>query len=1064
MSDPSSSTMKRPRASSRDSSTNLQHDDYTVAWISALPLEMTAAEAMLDASHDPLPRHRRDGNCYTLGSINGHNVVMACLPKDQYGTNNAATVVTHLIRSFPNIQHCLMVGIGGGAPGSVDVRLGDVVVSTKVLQYDLGKALPNQFQRSACPISPSSSLLTVVSKLKASQGGYTNHFLTILRDSAAKLRHYVHPNLPDRLFQSDYNHPETSGSCDDCDQTKLVHRDARLNLDPVIHFGQIASGNQVIKDAHTRDSLSKDLKCICFEMEAAGIIGSSPCLAICGICDYSDSHKNKKWQEYAALTAAAYAKDLLLAMAPQLPTSSKRRKTQESETLDTEAGRCLKALFVTDPAQDREDILDAKGKICPGTCEWVLTTEEFKTWEQNPPYLLWISAPPGVGKTFLSIYLSTHFEAVSDKQSDAKAIYFFCDNKNDTRNTAVNILRGLIYRMIILESELIEVIRPVWNQRSSQLFESKSFGVLWKVFEEMIENSKFRTVYCVIDALDECEPGSLRQLLTKFEQLSDPDNTSPKKVRLVCLSRRFPERIPESLDLFTKIELDMMPAGKADVERFIAERVSTLARKKRMTGRLKARVEEAFQRKSEGTFLWVSFMAQDLEQKRLQEIEMSLNGLPAGLDAIYDRILSQIDRSNWDTVKRMLEWILVATRPLRVPELCDAAGVTPTEFLTRGEVCRELIKSCGHLLQITEGEPLFVGGQDSWADEKRPWRSAHEVKTLSNMFWSLSVTFLHQSAKDYYIRTIDPERNEGDSALLARLHGSVADQLTRSFCHISCAPPKETYYLTADRPLALYMTTSWHLHLGEADDIGEVIKQNSSFFCEASQSRMTYGMLMQEDNSRFQFYDSFDDSVAPLLHLASFLNVENLVKWCLDDEQQTDINELWGDERHTPLQVAIAAGNQNIINILLDANADVLVKDNSDENALFHAVRTGRIDIFHRISQQNECKRWIAQEARNPQSGIMQEAIRVRNEEACRCLVEEFKWDVNLPRDNEPIYAAIRMGHFELAQLFASEWHARFDNFKVLEAICQCSSSFVDKLKSLLLVFPNVVIDINAKN
>jgi hypothetical protein len=35
-----------------------------------------------------------------------------------------------------------------------------------------------------------------------------------------------------------------------------------------------------------------------------------------GICDYSDTHKNKEWHGYAAMVAAAYAKDLLYQMAP----------------------------------------------------------------------------------------------------------------------------------------------------------------------------------------------------------------------------------------------------------------------------------------------------------------------------------------------------------------------------------------------------------------------------------------------------------------------------------------------------------------------------------------------------------------------------------------------------------------------------------------------------------------------------------------------------------------------------------------------------------------------------
>ena len=33
-----------------------------------------------------------------------------------------------------------------------------------------------------------------------------------------------------------------------------------------------------------------------------------------GICDYADSHKNKRWQPYAAGVAAAYAKEVLSAI------------------------------------------------------------------------------------------------------------------------------------------------------------------------------------------------------------------------------------------------------------------------------------------------------------------------------------------------------------------------------------------------------------------------------------------------------------------------------------------------------------------------------------------------------------------------------------------------------------------------------------------------------------------------------------------------------------------------------------------------------------------------------
>ena len=66
-----------------------------------------------------------------------------------------------------------------------------------------------------------------------------------------------------------------------------------------------------MKSAETRDKLGREHNVLCFEMEGAGIMNNLPCLIIRGICDYADSHKNRRWQNYAAATAAAYAKLLL---------------------------------------------------------------------------------------------------------------------------------------------------------------------------------------------------------------------------------------------------------------------------------------------------------------------------------------------------------------------------------------------------------------------------------------------------------------------------------------------------------------------------------------------------------------------------------------------------------------------------------------------------------------------------------------------------------------------------------------------------------------------------------
>ncbi|KAL5359317.1 nucleoside phosphorylase domain-containing protein [Aspergillus floccosus] len=115
-----------------------------------------------------------------------------------------------------------------------------------------------------------------------------------------------------RLFSADHDQLASALTCDTCDPSKCIpHKPRNINT-PVVHYGLIASGNQVMKHGPTRDRLAKELGIICFEMEAAGLIDNFPCLVIRGICDYADSHKNKTWQKYAAAVAAAYAKDLLV--------------------------------------------------------------------------------------------------------------------------------------------------------------------------------------------------------------------------------------------------------------------------------------------------------------------------------------------------------------------------------------------------------------------------------------------------------------------------------------------------------------------------------------------------------------------------------------------------------------------------------------------------------------------------------------------------------------------------------------------------------------------------------
>lgn len=310
-------------------------ESYTIGWIAALSIERAAAVAQLDERHEApadFEQHASDMNSYTWGCIGKHNVVIASLPAGMYGTTAAARTTSNLLASLPSIKIGLLVGIGSGIPRhrDQDVRLGDVVVSQPegttggVVQYDLGKArLNGKWEPEGMLNRPPLVLLSALAALKAEHEMAAPRIPDLLETMWTRMPHmkkprgkepaYTHQGVEnDRLFSSTYNHIE-GPTCDKCDTAGEIQRDKRDTVDPDIHYGVIASGNTLVKDASIRDKIAESAgsECFCVEMEAAGLMDHFPCLVIKGICDYADSHKNGRWHRYASATAAAYAKELL---------------------------------------------------------------------------------------------------------------------------------------------------------------------------------------------------------------------------------------------------------------------------------------------------------------------------------------------------------------------------------------------------------------------------------------------------------------------------------------------------------------------------------------------------------------------------------------------------------------------------------------------------------------------------------------------------------------------------------------------------------------------------------
>ena len=339
-------------------------DEFEIAIICALPIEWNAVEALLEADYEEgeLSYRKKDGdrNAYTTGWLGNQHVVLVYMPS--MGMVPATAVATQLRSSFRNIKVGFLVGICGGTPktpAGEEIVLGDVIISASVIQVDFGQQYPLQRQAEdnlgranheiRAFIGKMSGYLTSA-RLKAKTNTYSSEICSRKKFSKS----YPGPEK-DQLHQADFVHKHwklgfcsicdrckepgdevceeaLTASCTElgCDGTTLVERtrlrdamrtglsdnqpltaEMREAQQPCIHFGRMACSNQVRKSGQDRDRIAAQEGVIGFEMESAGLWDYIPTIVIKSVCDYADSHKDKRWQLYAARTAAACTKAML---------------------------------------------------------------------------------------------------------------------------------------------------------------------------------------------------------------------------------------------------------------------------------------------------------------------------------------------------------------------------------------------------------------------------------------------------------------------------------------------------------------------------------------------------------------------------------------------------------------------------------------------------------------------------------------------------------------------------------------------------------------------------------
>ncbi|KAK4079552.1 hypothetical protein Trihar35433_657 [Trichoderma harzianum] len=512
-------------------------ESYTVGWICAISTERVAAEAFLDEKHEgPEDVYVHDNNDYTLGEMGRHNVVIAVLPDGEYGTASVATVARDMLHTFPNIRIGLMVGIGGGAPSAEhDIRLGDIVVSAPrngkggVLQYDFSKTMKDQnFQQIGFLDQPPSVLRAAIAGLKAqyeAEGHQLGEMVSgILANKRRLQKNYRQPDpSSDQLFQSEIVHPPDGRRCaafclDNPSNLQPRHERTEDDDNPTIHYGTIASADQLMNDAKLRDRLAVEDSVLCFDTEAAGLMNHFPCLVIRGICDYSDSHKNADWHGYAAMTAAAYAKDLLIRIPPKKIESEKRiidiimkideKITEVDEKINyiSESILSIKLPVVEGAAFDSH--AEEHNPTCLADTR-VELLQHIIGWVQDPnaKAIFWLNGMAGTGKSTVSRTIAKSLV----RTGHLGASFFFKRGEGD-RGSSAKLFTTIAAQLAIMQTDIGTHVKDAIKSNSDignkGLREQFNELILQPLSKVPPDQRKSGFIVIVIDALDEFDRNS----------------------------------------------------------------------------------------------------------------------------------------------------------------------------------------------------------------------------------------------------------------------------------------------------------------------------------------------------------------------------------------------------------------------------------------------------------------------------------------------------------------------------------------------------------------------------
>jgi ankyrin repeat protein len=595
----------------------------------------------------------------------------------------------------------------------------------------------------------------------------------------------------------------------------------------------------------------------------------------------------------------------------------------------------------------------------PGTGEWILDTDQYRRWrEADDQGALWIRGIPGSGKSVVAARFIQKFLA----QEDCPVLFFFFReiimSNRAPRSLCQDFACGLLPHSPQLQSSL-----KILNRRYPRV-DATPFEELWRCLSSALAATS--RVFCVVDALDEMEPGHedfIRSLI-------DLANRHPSSIKLVLTSRQplyLEERFRGTSGLID-LRLDRRHVDQ-DIERYIEHRVST--HQPPINPEEATSIKKSICERGRGLFLYARLMMDEL-LAHPEDIMSRLAQLPDGLGDMYTDILREHAERSDTTLsfqRLVLQWITHSARPLRLLELATAIDSLPDRGGLRPEQDAKVAvrTACGPLLELCEDGVIQII-HHSLTEFFRDPNISHVQRTEGTSGDTLVLD--STKAHAYIART----------CISYLLGGDFDVKLPSGACDSIGLKEKMLQF-----PFLQYSAQYWPVHTAEAD--GELLAIIDRLL-RHSPAKFDTWKVYYRTSSRGDLSAS-----SSALHVAAFCGLRRYVEHIVSD---MDVNIT--DERdETPLGYAAMAGHADIITLLLqhgarhdavnksgmapvhhaadrnhpsaigallDGGADPMLPKSKEDNsyyrqkstigrtALFYACRYGRLEVLEELRRK----------------------------------------------------------------------------------------------------------------